>query len=93
MHCRTHWIPHLFISSEDTVYLATMVLTTGGHNLQCHTHFGNVSSDQYFLLCQCFHLNLDRKGKEVNILAQKALGSRDLVKGTYQGWGNQSFSF
>lgn len=54
MHCRTHWIPHLFISSEDTVYLAAMVLTTGEHNPQCRTHFGIVFS----LTITFFHVNV-----------------------------------
>ncbi len=42
MHCRIHWFSHLSISSEATVYLATMVLTTGVGNPQCHTQSGNV---------------------------------------------------
>lgn len=38
MHC----FPHLSVSSEATVYLAAMVLTTGVYNLHCHTQSRNV---------------------------------------------------
>lgn len=42
MHCRKHWFSHLSISSEATVYLATMVMATAVRNPQCHTQSGNV---------------------------------------------------
>lgn len=59
MHCRMCWFSHLSVSSEATMYLATMVLTTGVHNPQCHTQCGNsLFFDLCLLLCGCYRVNL-----------------------------------
>lgn len=51
MHGRMHWFFHLSISSEATVYLTTVVLTTGAHNPQFHMQSGNVFSLTFVYCC------------------------------------------